>query len=78
MQQGEDFHERIAHQLAQRVAVGGPVGLMLHHAEMDADDLALLDTLLDATRQHPHARWQPMRELQAPLGRSASHIGETA
>jgi hypothetical protein len=53
----------VAAALAQRVATGGPVGLMLHHADMDSNDLALLDELLQATRRHPHVRWMPMRDL---------------
>lgn len=61
--QGDDGSERIAFELARRVAAGGPVGLMLHHAEMNALDLSLLDTLLAATRRHPRALWQPMRNL---------------
>ena len=61
--QGDDGSERIAFELARRVAAGGPVGLMLHHAEMNALDLSLLDTLLGATCRHPRALWQPMRKL---------------
>jgi hypothetical protein len=53
----------VAAALARRVATGGPVGLMLHHADMDGNDLALLDELLQATRRHPHVRWMPMRDL---------------
>lgn len=54
---------RIAAELAQRVAAGGPVGLMLHHAVMDDDDLRLLSTLFAQTTGHAQARWRPMREL---------------
>ena len=61
--QGEDGSERIGLELARRVAAGGPVGLMLHHAEMNALDLGMLDTVLAATRRHPHALWRPMRDL---------------
>ena len=60
-----DGSARIATELAQRVAAAGPVGLMLHHAEMDAGDLALLGSLLRATSRHPHIRWRPMRALLA-------------
>ena len=60
-----DGSSRIATELAQRVAAAGPVGLMLHHAEMDAGDLALLGSLLRATSRHPHVRWRPMRALLA-------------
>lgn len=62
-EQGDDGMGRIAQALAQRVALGGPVGLMLHHAEMSALDLCLLDGLLAATRRHPNVRWQAMRAL---------------
>jgi predicted deacetylase len=58
-----DGGTRIAAELAQRVAAGGPVGLMLHHAAMDDADLALLDVFLRTTRRHPKARWMPMRDL---------------
>ena len=61
-----DGSARIAAALAQRVATsgpGGPVGLMLHHAEMDAGDLALLAALLRATMRHPQVRWRPIRAL---------------
>jgi hypothetical protein len=61
--EGADGLEHIALELARRVQVGGPVGLMLHHAEMNAPDLALLDTVLAATQHHPRARWLPMRAL---------------
>ena len=61
--QGNDGSERIGRELAQRVAIGGPVGLMLHHAEMGTHDLAMLDALLGATRRHPRAQWRPMRDL---------------
>jgi hypothetical protein len=61
--QGEDGAHAIATALAQRVAAGGPVGLMLHHADMDAQDLALFSGLLRATRRHPHAVWSLMRDV---------------
>jgi hypothetical protein len=78
VQQGEDGLARIALELAQRVAAGGPVGLMLHHAEMNAHDLALLDTLLGATRAHPRTHWQPMRDLRdAAPARSGTLTEET-
>jgi hypothetical protein len=54
---------RIANELARQVAAGGPVGLMLHHAEMTSADLDLLGVLLRSTTCHPNARWRPMREL---------------
>jgi hypothetical protein len=61
--EGGDGIERMALEMARRVAAGGPVGLMLHHAEMNAPDLALLGSLLAQTRNHPRARWLPMRAL---------------
>ena len=61
--EGTDGLGHIAHELARCVSAGGPVGLMLHHAEMDAADLALLDRLLAATHHHPRVCWLPMRAL---------------
>jgi hypothetical protein len=60
-----DSAAQIAHELARRVAVGGPVGLMLHHAAMDEDDLALLDAVFALTARSARARWRPMHELLA-------------
>lgn len=60
----------IAAELASRVRAGGPVGLMLHHADMAATDLALLEVLLRLTRQHRNAEWRPMRELLPSPGPS--------
>lgn len=53
----------IAAQLARCIAAGGPVGLMLHHADMDDTDLTLLDDLLRTAGRHPALRWRPMRAL---------------
>ena len=72
-QAGEDGSARVARELARRVSAGGPVGLMLHHAAMDASDLALLRSVLDATRRHPHVRWQAMRELLPACARVHAH-----
>ena len=58
-----DGSARIAAELAQRIAAGAPVGLMLHHAAMDDGDLEQLDSLLRATARHARVRWMPMREL---------------
>ena len=63
--QGEDGLQQIALELARRVAQGGPVGLMLHHADMDALDRVLLRRLLGATREHAGTRWHLMRDLLA-------------
>jgi hypothetical protein len=60
---GSDGLQRIALELARCCGGGRPVGLMLHHADMDGTDLSLLATLLGAVKHHPNARWQLMREL---------------
>ena len=57
--------DRVGFDLAKRVRSGAPVGLMLHHAEMDARHLADLSMLLQLTRERPNARWLSMRELIA-------------
>lgn len=62
---GGEGASRIAAELAHRVAEGGPVGLMLHHAAMTDEDLALLDGVFTLTTRHARARWRPMRELLA-------------
>ncbi|CAD5373924.1 Polysaccharide deacetylase [Rubrivivax sp. A210] len=64
-EQGEAEGPRVAHELAGRVASGGPLGLMLHHAAMDAADLALLSRLLHLIAGHSRVRCWPMRELLA-------------
>jgi hypothetical protein len=40
-----------------------PLGLMLHHAVMDAGELAQLEELLGILGKHPGVRWTPMREM---------------
>jgi hypothetical protein len=42
-----------------------PLGLMLHHAQMDRAELRLLGRWLPALRAHPQVRWQPMRAIAA-------------
>ncbi|MEO5658853.1 MAG: hypothetical protein ABIQ90_03510, partial [Polaromonas sp.] len=42
---------------------GQPLGLMLHHAQMDDGELALLGHWLAALASHPRARWRSMRSL---------------
>lgn len=54
---------RIAADLARHVRPGARVGLMLHHAAMADDELALLARLLRRWSTHPNARWQPMHAL---------------
>jgi hypothetical protein len=59
----DDAATRIAQALAQRVRAGGPVGLMLHHAAMDARSLDRLAALLPALKAHPRLRCRRMRDL---------------
>ncbi|QSB03135.1 hypothetical protein JWZ98_09485 [Methylomonas sp. EFPC1] len=40
-----------------------PLGIMLHHAVMDDDDLEHLQALLQLFREHPNTRCRLMREL---------------
>jgi hypothetical protein len=61
--QGEDGGDRIAFELAESIGAGGPVGLMLHHAEMDGRELALLGCMLAELRSHRRAQWASMREI---------------
>jgi len=70
---GEDGGDRIGFELAQRLGAGHAVGLMLHHAEMDARDLALLDALLGAAARHPHARWVSMSEISSACQPAAAN-----
>lgn len=51
-----------------------PLGLMLHHAQMSAADLALLSRWLPALRDHPKLRWRLMREALAEHGCALSSI----
>ena len=55
--------EAISADLARHVERGGPIGLMLHHAEMDDEQLQALQALLAAWVPHRQARWRAMREL---------------
>jgi hypothetical protein len=59
----EDRGNRIAFELAEAIGDGGAVGLMLHHAEMDESELALLGSLIAELRSHPRARWSSMRDV---------------
>lgn len=40
-----------------------PLGIMLHHAVMDVDDLEHLQALLQLFREHPHTHCRLMREF---------------
>jgi hypothetical protein len=46
----------VGEQLAARAREPAPVGVMLHHAAMEEDDMAALAELLDLVRAHGHAR----------------------
>jgi hypothetical protein len=63
---GDDVALRVAADLSRQVpacAAPAAIGLMLHHAVMDDDEMALLHKLLARWSAHPHARWVPMRSL---------------
>jgi hypothetical protein len=49
--------------IAESVASGEPVGIMLHHEVMAADELADLDQLLALLAAHPHASVGHLDEL---------------
>jgi hypothetical protein len=44
---------------------GRGIGVMLHHAVMDAHDLLLLQALFKATAGHPRARWVSINDVLA-------------
>jgi hypothetical protein len=48
---------------AERASLGTPVGVNLHHAVMDRDELALLDELCGLLAGHPAARCRPLQSL---------------
>jgi hypothetical protein len=52
--------------LAQQIRATTPVGIMLHHAPMDADDLAALRDLLVVVANHRNARVSSMWRLLSP------------
>jgi hypothetical protein len=68
----------LAQALARRTAAGGSVGVMLHHAVMDARDLQWLRVLLAATAGHPKVRWVAMNEVLASDSESMTSIEEIA
>jgi hypothetical protein len=53
----------LAQRLAAAIRAPGPVGVMLHHAVMDAADRARAGELLALVAAHPHARAKRIREL---------------
>jgi hypothetical protein len=54
-----DREERLAKELQR----GGPVGVMFHHAEMDAAERARVGHLLALLSAHPRVRARPMAAL---------------
>jgi predicted deacetylase len=46
----------VGEQLAARAAEAAPLGVMLHHAEMEDEDMAAAAELLDVVGAHPRAR----------------------
>ncbi|AMK79402.1 MULTISPECIES: hypothetical protein [Methylomonas] len=50
-----------------------PLGIMLHHAVMDSDDLDRLQALLRLFREHPNVHCRLMREFLRP-----AHVVDTA
>lgn len=55
--------EAVGHRLAQAFAAPGPVGVMLHHATLDARELEELDALLELLACHPASDLRPMAAL---------------
>ncbi len=53
----------VGEQLAARAREPQPLGVMLHHAEMGADDLRALDELLGLVADHERARCRSMAEI---------------
>jgi peptidoglycan/xylan/chitin deacetylase (PgdA/CDA1 family) len=53
----------LATRLADQVRAGDPIGVMLHHAVTDADELARVDELLGLSARHPAVRTTSIVEL---------------
>jgi hypothetical protein len=53
---------------AERVQLGGPVGVNLHHAVMDGAELEQLDELCGVLSEHPAARCRPLLAIAAEGG----------
>lgn len=63
----------LADALRARAGDGAPLGLMLHHATMDAPALAQLGELLACITRHGALRWQPMAaQLAVPAAAASS------
>lgn len=64
----------LADALRARASDGAPLGLMLHHATMDATALAQFGELLAHITRHGALRWQPMAaSLAVPASASRNH-----
>jgi len=48
--------EAVGEQLAARAAEPAPLGVMLHHAEMDTEDMTAMEELLDLVSAHARTR----------------------
>jgi hypothetical protein len=55
----------LAAQIAEQVGTADPVGVMLHHAVTDDDELARVDELLDLVAAHPGADTAVITEIAA-------------
>lgn len=57
----------IAQRIGEQVAGDDPVGVMLHHAVTDDDELARIDDLLDLVASHPMATSTTIAALARPV-----------
>ena len=65
--------EAVGEQLAARAAEPAPLGVMLHHAEMDTEDMTAMDELLDTICAHGRTRCLSMAAvLDAAIVETAS------
>ena len=55
--------QQVADRLADAFRGGGPVGILFHHAAMDADDRREAGRLLSLVARHPSCRAVPMAHL---------------
>jgi len=53
-------HTELGQRLAHQVRAQGPIGIMFHHAVMDATERAVLGELLDLLARHSRARCRAM------------------
>lgn len=62
-ERGEALTAVVGERLADRARREGPVGLMLHHAQMDEAERQQLVAILRVISRHPRARWSTMGAL---------------